>query len=81
VIAESMLWGHINGPILRTMEHQFGRHQNVTGDNEEYATKLWPSFPPMQYEKQGHDVKVTRPGAGAKRARKQGGKHAARHSF
>jgi len=32
-------------------------------------------------ERPGHDVQTTRPGAGAKRARKQGGKHAARYSF
>ncbi|MCX6698643.1 MAG: hypothetical protein NTV68_01750 [Methanomicrobiales archaeon] len=30
--------------------------RGMAGDNEEYATKLWPSFPPVQYEKQGHDV-------------------------
>ncbi len=48
------MWAYVdNGPILRTTEHQFGRHQNVTGDNGEYATKLWRSFPRCSMKNKG----------------------------
>ncbi len=54
VITESMLWGHINGPIFEDDGTSVRSASKITaGDNEEYATKLWPSFPRCSMKNQG----------------------------